>query len=214
MENNKTNVNVNDSSAFFDEDTNSGFKFKDLVFLILRNLHWFVICSAIGGVIAYYNVRSQPRIYSSRSSLLIKTAPGGGAESFRGSAPMSLLSGSGLVVSTVNNEMMMLKSRSNMENMVRRLNLNLDYSYKSKMSKRVTNLYKESPIEVSFPDLDEQSGTSINVRLLDKRHVLVEGFGGGVPSMKVELNDTVVTPVGRMVITPTWRYDDYMNESI
>ena len=214
MENNKTNVNVNDSSAFFDEDTNSGFKFKDLVFLILRNLHWFVICAAIGGLIAFYNVRGKQRIYSSRSSLLIKTAPGGGAESFRGSAPMSVLSGSGLVVSTVNNEMMMLKSRSNMEKTARILNLCMSYTFKSKMTKRVTDLYKESPIEVAFPDMDEQANASIVVKLQDKETVLVDGFGGGIPTMKVKLNDTVVTPVGRMVVAPTWRYDDYLNESI
>ena len=215
MENTKVNnMNANDANAFFDEDTNSGFKFKDLVFLILRNLHWFIICAAIGGVIAYYNVRGQERIYSSRSSLLVKTAPGGGAESFRGSAPMSVLSGSGLVVSTVNNEMMMLKSRTNMENMVRKLNLCMSYSFKSKMTKRVTNLYKESPIEVMFPDMDEQANASIVVKLQDKGTVLVDGFGGGVPTMKVKLNDTVVTPVGRMVVAPTWRYDDYLNESI
>ena len=215
MENTKVNnMNANDANAFFDEDTNSGFKFKDLVFLILRNLHWFIICAAIGGVIAYYNVRGKERIYSSGSSLLVKTAPGGGAESFRGSAPMSVLSGSGLVVSTVNNEMMMLKSRTNMENMVRKLNLCMSYIYKSKMTKRATNLYKESPIEVMFPDMDEQANASIVVKLQDKGIVLVDGFGGGVPTMKVKLNDTVVTPVGRMVVAPTWRYDDYLGESI
>ena len=45
---NNTKVTPNDVTSFFDEDTNSGFKFKDLVFLILRNLPYFVICALIG----------------------------------------------------------------------------------------------------------------------------------------------------------------------
>ena len=45
--NTTTNKNVNDVKAFFDEDTNSGFKFKDVIFLILRNLHGFIIFDMI-----------------------------------------------------------------------------------------------------------------------------------------------------------------------
>ena len=135
------NKNVNDVNAFFDDDTNSGFKFKDVVFLVLRNLHWFIIFALIGGAIAYYKVKTQERIYASRASLLIKTSASGGSESFRGSAPINKITGAGLVISTVNNEMMVLRSQRNMENMVRALNLNITYAYKTKVSKRNKNLY-------------------------------------------------------------------------
>ena len=53
---NNENFRPNDMNAFFDESANSGFKFKDLVFLILHNLPWFLICASIGGLIAFYNV--------------------------------------------------------------------------------------------------------------------------------------------------------------
>lgn len=101
MANDNLNMNQkpNDMNAFFDENANSGFKFKDLVFLILHNLPWFVICAAIGGIIAFYNVRGKERIYDSSASMLIKTLANGGSESFRGSAPLNLISGPGLVVS-------------------------------------------------------------------------------------------------------------------
>ena len=52
----KVNTNPRDVNSFFDEDTNSGFKFKDLVFMILRNLPYFVVCALVGGIISYYNV--------------------------------------------------------------------------------------------------------------------------------------------------------------
>ena len=215
MENTKNNnQNINDVNAFFDDDTNSGFKFKDVVYLILRNLHWFIICSLIGGAIAYYKVQKQERIYASRSSLLIKTSASGGSENFRGSAPINKITGAGVVISTVNNEMMVLRSQRNMENMVRALNLNTSYLYKTKMAKRNMDLYKESPIEVKFLDLDEQSAASFSVKPIDKEFVLIEDFGSNIPSMKVLLNDTVVSPIGRLIVSPTWRYQDFINVSV
>ena len=36
---NKINNKPDDLNSFFDDSANSGFKFKDLVFLVLRNLH-------------------------------------------------------------------------------------------------------------------------------------------------------------------------------
>ena len=52
-DNSNMNMKPNDMNTFFDENANSGFKFKDLVFLILHNLPWFVLCAAIGGLIAF-----------------------------------------------------------------------------------------------------------------------------------------------------------------
>ena len=212
--NTTTNKNLNDVNAFFDEDTNSGFKFKDLVFLILRNLPWFIAFALIGGTVAYYNVRTQERIYASRASLLIKTSASGGSESFRGSAPINTITGAGLVISTVNNEMMVLKSQRNMENMVRALNLNVGYSYKTKVAKRNKNLYKASPVDVKFLDMDEQSYVSFSLKPLDKKYVLIDDLGTNIPSMEVQVNDTVTIPKGRIVVSPTWLYDDFINTEI
>lgn len=208
------NKNVTDVNSFFDDDTNSGFKFKDVVFLVLRNLHWFIIFALIGGAIAYYKVKTQERIYASRASLLIKTSASGGSESFRGSAPINKITGAGLVISTVNNEMMVLRSQRNMENMVRALNLNITYAYKTKVSKRNKNLYKSSPVEVRYLDLDEQSSASFSVTPIDKKYALLDDLGTGIPSMRVALNDTIAAPCGRIVISPTWRYEDFINIAV
>ena len=209
MENNKVNTASNDVS-FLDDDANSGFKFKDLLFLVLRNLHWFILCAVVGGVIAYYQVRKQERIYASSASLLIKTSSSGGAESFRGSAVMNAF-GDGIVVSSVNNEMMMLRSQTNMENMVRKLNLNTSYSYKTKVAKRNKDLYKTSPVEIDFLELDDQKGVAFTVKPTDQNHVVIEDIAGGIPAMKVKVNDTVATPLGKLVVRPTWLYQDFIN---
>ncbi|MBQ7550621.1 MAG: hypothetical protein IJT04_03730, partial [Bacteroidales bacterium] len=211
---NNENLRPNDMNAFFDESANSGFKFKDLVYLILRNLPVFLICAAIGGLIAFYNVRGKERIYASSSSILIKTLANGGSESFRGSAPLNLISGPGLVVSTVNNEVMVLRSQKNMENMVRNLNLCTMYSFKTKVSRRNTDLYKDAPVTVSFPEMDENSSAAFSVKPLDQEYVLLDDFGENIPSMKVKLNDTVISPIGKLIVAPTWKYGDFINTAI
>ena len=87
-DNTNNNAKIETVNTFFDEDSNSGFKFKDLVFLILHNLHWFLIGALICGTVAYFRVRSQEKIYSSHASILIKTAASGGSDTYRGSAVM------------------------------------------------------------------------------------------------------------------------------
>ena len=210
---NNANKRPDDISTFFDESANSGFKFKDVVFLVLRNLHWFLLCALVGGLIAYYKVRKEDRIYSSYASLLIKTSMSSGSESMRGSAALNALS-SGPIISTVNNEIMILKSQSNMESMVRLLNLNVAYSYSTKVSKRNKDLYKESPVEVDFLGLDDEVKASFSVKPVDQNHVILDDFGGSIPAMKVRLNDTVISPIGKFVVKPTWRYNDFHNISI
>ena len=213
MDNNKVNNTSNDVS-FLDDDANSGFKFKDVLFLVLRNLHWFILCAAICGLYSYYKVRNQERIYASSASIMIKTAMSGGSDTYRGSMALNTITGQGVAISSVQNEMMVLKSQTNMENMVRQLNLNTMYSYKTKVAKRNKDLYKTSPVEVNFPDMEEQASVSFTVRPVDNNYVMLEDIGGNVPSMKVKLNDTVMIPQGRVVITPTWIYKDYINTPI
>ncbi len=214
MEDNKTNTTRNDMNSFFDEDANSGFKFKDLVFLVWRNLPWFLVCAVICGMAAFYRVRSQERIYASQATMMIKTTSSAGSESLRGSFALNNIASSGLVVSNITNEIIVLKSQKNMENMVRELNLNTLYSYQTKIAKRNRDLYKDSPVDVSFPDMDSEAGISFSLKIVDKGHVILDNLGEYIPSMKVRVNDTVATPFGKLVVTPSWRYDDFMGVTI
>ena len=179
MDNNNLNTTSNDIS-FLDDDANSGFKFKDFIFLVLRNLHWFILCAAICGMYAYYKVRNQERIYASAASIMIKTTASSGSESLRGSTAISAITGQGVAISSVQNEMMVLKSQTNMENMVRQLNLNTMYSYKTKVAKRNKDLYKTSPVEVAFPGMEEETGVSFTVRPLDNNYVMLEDINDSV----------------------------------
>ena len=75
-------VNNNDDLSFLEENQ-GGIQFKDILFLVIRNLHWFALCALIGAFVAYYKVKGEERVYSSSASIMLKTGSSGGSESLR-----------------------------------------------------------------------------------------------------------------------------------
>ena len=61
MENNNTNTNninqTQTSLSFLDDKQSISFHIKDIVFLLLRNIHWLLIFAALGGLIAFCIVK-------------------------------------------------------------------------------------------------------------------------------------------------------------
>ena len=97
MDNNKNNHT--EDNAFLD-DNSGGIQFKDVLFLVLHNLHWFILCAVIGAGIAYYKVKGQEKIYTSSATIMLKTGSSGGSESLRSSAVMDEFMGRGVAVSS------------------------------------------------------------------------------------------------------------------
>ena len=85
-----------------------------------------------------------------------------------------------------------------------------------KKSLRNDELYTHAPVTVSFPEAEERQVIRVVVTPVDSIMVRLSGFslavgGGEVHSeevLDVRLNDTVSTPIGPMVITPTLYYTD------
>lgn len=212
--NTNTNNNKEDLS-FLEEETTGGMQFKDVLFLVLRNIHWFILCALIGGGLAYYKVKSQEKIYASSTSILLKTGSSGGSESYRSSALMyQVTGGGGVAMSSINNEIIIIKSQTLMENVVRRLHLNTKYSYTTRLAKRNKTLYKDSPIEVAFPDANEQLSASMLVTPKNSGEVVISNFNGqeNAPAMMVKAGDTINSPVGKIVVRYTWYYNDFFND--
>ncbi|MBR6272386.1 MAG: hypothetical protein IKR29_02330, partial [Bacteroidales bacterium] len=213
--NNNTSNNTTEDLSFLDGERSSGMQFKDVIVLVWRNLHWFILCALICGGIAYYRVKSQEKIYSSTTSILLKTGASGGSESFRSSAVMNEFTGGSLALSSIMNEIIIIKSQTLMETVVRRLNLNTMYSYTTRLAKRNKTLYKDGPVEVLFPDANEQLSISLMVTPKDQYHVELSGFQEkeDAPAMIVAPGDTVNTPVGKVIVKYTWYYNDFFNET-
>ena len=109
-----------------------------------------------------------------------------------------------------------------MEKVARRLHL--DVSYTEKRGLRTVELYRQSPVILSFPDASETQSFSLTAIPLSKEKVRLFDFvtvnEAGEPveiknPQEVVLNDTVTTPVGRIVVQPSLYYTDaYYNKEI
>ena len=213
MDSNKPNNTGNNEDMSFLEESSSGIQFKDILFLIIRNLHWFILCALIGAGIAYYKVKGEERVYASSATIMLKTGNNGGTESLRSSAVMNEFAG-GIAISSIFNEMMIIRSQTLMENVVRRLDLNTMYSYTTRLAKRNKALYKESPIEVKFPEANEQMSASFVVTPTDTATVVLSQFQGreDLPPMTVNVDSVVNTPVGKVIVSYTWFYNESFND--
>ena len=55
--------------AFLEENTKS-YNFKDILFLILRNLHWLLFFSLLGAFLALFYVRRQQPVFLREAAII------------------------------------------------------------------------------------------------------------------------------------------------
>ena len=196
------NARTNETS-FLDEKTGPKLHVKDVLFTILRNAHWLLLCGVIGAVVAGYWVRHQNRVYESYARVLIKgSSTGNNDGSIREASIKNMFATRSLYNSSINNEMMILTSKSAMLEVAKALNLNVRYTTKTKLVNRVKDLYGESPVTVAFVDNNEEDVMDFNVTVVDDSLVTIE-LDNYVP-ISARFGDTVATPFGRVVPEKTW----------
>ena len=186
---------------------------SDLVKIALANWKWFVLSVIFCLGVAFYYVKKSPYIYSRSASVLIKDETKGtqlpnAAAAF---SEVNMLN----LSSTVDNEVLIFKSKRLMIEVARKLKLDITYSRRGKF--RDWDLYSTTPVILTFPEALETSAFSLKVTPLDAKQVLLSDFPeqegtSTVKELKVNLNDTVNTPVGKLVVTPSLYYTpDYFN---
>jgi uncharacterized protein involved in exopolysaccharide biosynthesis len=123
----------------------------------------------------------------------------------------------GLVApANVDNEIHILRSKKLMNKVVEKLNLDISYYYKGKF--RNTEYYKNSPVTVTFIG-DVTAPTTFSITPFSENRYKIEDVmkRGEVYDFekKALFNDTLVTPVGVIVVTPTtYLTKDKYNEKI
>lgn len=189
---------------------------SDLVKIALANWKWYVlsVLLCLGG--AFYYIKKSPYIYSRSASVLIKDETKGtqlpnAAAAF---SEVNMLN----LSSTVDNEVLIFKSKRLMIEVARKLKLDITYSRRGKF--RDWDLYSTTPVILTFPEALETSSFSLKVTPLDAKQVLLSDFPeqegtSSVKELKANLNDTVNTPVGKLVVTPSLYYSpDFYNVPI
>lgn len=182
----------------------------DLLRIVYDNWYWFALSVFICLIVGFYYVKSTPKIYSCTASVLIKDEGRGAKLPTEAAAfeEVNMLNS----MSSVDNEVLIFKSKRLMIEVARRLKL--DISYKQRGKFRDWELYSHSPVQVSFLEATEQMSLTLSVTPVSEKEVLLSGFPEQPDSVKtvermtVALNDTVETPVGKLVVTPSLYYSE------
>lgn len=174
--------------------------------------YWVILSVAVCGALAVLYLAWTPKQYVRTASVLIKDdSKGGGLTEMAAFDDLNLFN----TTRNVDNEVLVFKSRRLMKEVARRLHLDVSYTVKEGL--RSVELYTQSPVRLSFPEVEEAQMFSLKVTPISPQEVLLTDFvketeeGDEVSvdeTIKAALNDTVSTPVGKVVVTPTFYYTE------
>ena len=185
--------------------TNPVMMVKDIVWLCVSHWWWFVLSLGITMGYAVLKIKKTTPVYLRTASILIKSED----KTSETSALMDL----GLVQISTNltNEILSIKASTVASEIVRRLNLDVEYLRDGTFHKDVV-YGVELPVSVAFLELNDNESASFRMRLADDGSVAMtqmkrngQLFDGEITA---QLRDTVQTPAGRIVIEPSLSYSD------
>ena len=197
-----TNTNPENDLSFLEKKDANALSGKDIFYTIVRNIHWLIICGIIGGAIAYFVSDKSDRIYESHAKILINSITRNRLDN--GASMLENITNRRVAttMNAINDEIIVLKSETPMLVVAERLNLGTTYKCKTKLVKRIKDLYKDTPIIVTFPDLNENDYATVVVTVQKDSSLTVQ-IGDETPVLG-RLGDTLSTMIGRVAIQPTW----------
>ena len=181
---------------------------KDLIFLYLSKWRWFVLSLAVClGVAVLYLLRT-PSVYTRTTTLLIEDNDKGGSIS---ASEMSFAD-LGLFQSNtnVNNEIIAISSPALMQDVVKRLHLDMNYASEGRFHDEV--LYGASlPVTAELADIPENRSVSFTMTVDTFGKIELYDFRTEIDGEKMryremiagKLNKPVQTPLGEITVVPT-----------
>lgn len=188
---------------------------RDLFYMCVARWRWFVLSLAICiGVAVCYLLVTEP-VYTRTASVLIKDDSNGKSMS----GDMDAFSNLGLFSSNsnVNNEMGILSSPDLMREVINRLHLETNYRVPGLFHKN-TVYGSELPVNVIFPELADSESAGCRLEVNDDGTVTLSDFERNDEKFDGEisgrLNDTILSPVGSIVVVPTAFSNDTAYDAI
>ena len=152
MENNQ----INNTQQQQDEE--NVLNLWDLYLVLKANWKWFALSIVACLGLACLYLLWAPKVYTRTASILIKDEQKGGAgmANAYGFADLDMFG----VQRNVDNEVIVFKTYRLMETVARRLHL--DVSYTVEQGLRTVELYRESPVVLTFPDAEETQSFALS----------------------------------------------------
>ena len=178
---------------------------KDLILIYISKWKWFVLSLAVClGAAAIYLLKT-PSVYTRSAALLIEEdTQGKSIASEMNFADLGLFQSN----TNVNNEIIALSSPATMQEVVRRLSLDVSYSIDGPLH-RETVYGTSLPVTVMFADLPDNVPARLTVNILGQDSVRLEDFRlkdekrGDRQSVTGRIGDTLRTPLGKVLVTAT-----------
>lgn len=183
-------------------------RIQDLFYLCLGKWHWFILSLAVCLGTAVWYLLATPPVYTRSASILIKDDSKGKSTSnvMEDFADFGMFSTN----TNVNNEMGTLQSPDLMREVVSRLNLNMDYQVDGRFH-RQTVYGERLPVRVVLVDVPASEPETFTLKLSKDGHVTLSDFeknGESIDGSSTgRLNDTISSPVGKIVIQPASSYE-------
>lgn len=177
----------------------------DIIFMTLRHWPWIILSVAICVGAAYLWLLRTPNVYSRSAEILIKDESKGnsvGADEF---ANMGLFQSN----TNLQNEIYNLKSKDMMEEVVRRIGLDINYFKDGRFHDQVA-YGTDLPVRVATTGYPEESSLSFTLKVDPAGKVTVKDFVNSDDSYGKSytghLNSAITTPGGSIVVTPSHLY--------
>ncbi len=186
----------------------SRFSLHDIVHMVLSNWYWFVISVGICLAAAVFYLKRTPKTYARTATILVKDSRKGGNSELVAFSDIAGVN----TRKSVDNELFVLRSRKLMNEVARRLRLDINYT--DKVGLRPRNLYGFNPVELDIVNDNDEQSFAFDLTILGDSAVSLTAFAGaGVNKqqsksiIRARLGDTIVSPVGNIIIKPTLYYN-------
>ncbi|MDR2495562.1 MAG: polysaccharide biosynthesis tyrosine autokinase [Tannerellaceae bacterium] len=194
---------MDDNRDLIAREAESEISLQDLFAVVKNNWMWFAISIIVCIIFAAVYLMWAPYVYSRTATVLIKDDGKGGAMSEAAAfGDIDMFN----IKRSVDNEMLVFQSETLVKEVVKQLNLDVSYSMKEGL--RTIELYTRSPVVFSFIDIDEAQSFTFTATPLPDKQVLLSHLPDHAENVTIAMNDTVDTPLGRVVATPTSYYDE------
>lgn len=190
-----------------------GFNWRDFGKVLLSNWYWLALSVAIFLCIGVFSLLRTAPTYTRYTSLLIKDdqSNGGTSSLVKDFQNMGLVSSS----TNINNEILTISAPVLMEEVARRLHLDVQLSVASQLHKEP--LYNGSPIKLFFPQALDDDVFSFKMKLAGNHKVELWDFvtyderGEEIKDEKhltIQTGTMATTPVGTVIVQPTENWND------